>query len=304
MTVDLQAAAASHLAARRARGYRLADHDWLIRSFLDDLDRRGVRRITVAEALAFALQRPGRHQRWQMTRLRVIRDLARYVHELDPAAADLVPVGLIRARVSRRQPYLYSEEQVRSLLVAASALTPARFAVTMHVFIGLLSVTGLRAGEVVSLAVSDLDVHRQVLEVTGKYGKPRLVPLHPSTVDVLTGYLADRAAPGPLFVGARGARLNLGTAQRAFRALVDECKLPARPGCGTPRLHDFRHSMAVRSLLDAQRSDTDVDARVAVLADYLGHVDPACTYWYLHSTPELMAAVSERVAAFIPGAGR
>ena len=304
MTVDLRAAAASHLAARRARGYRLADHDWLIRSFLDDLKRRGRTRITVVDALAFASQRPGCQQRWQVTRLRVIRDLARYVHELDPAAADLVPVGLIRARVIRRQPYLYSDEQVRALLAAASALCPTQFAATMHVFIGLLSVTGLRAGEAVSLAVTDLDTRRQVLAVTGKYRKRRLVPLHPSTIDVLTDYLADRPATGPLFVGTRGGRLNLGTAQRAFRALVGECQLTPRPGCGTPRLHDFRHSMAVRSLLDAQRSDADVDARVTVLADYLGHVDPACTYWYLSSTPELMGAISERVAAFIPGAGK
>ncbi len=157
MTVDLRAAAVEHLAARRARGYRLADHDWLIRSFLDDLERRGTTRITVADALAFASQRPGCHQRWQVTRLRVIRDLARYVHDLDPASADLVPVGLIRARVIRRQPYLFSDEQVRALLAAASGLSPTRFAATMHVFIGLLSVTGLRAGEAVSLAVGDLD---------------------------------------------------------------------------------------------------------------------------------------------------
>ena len=230
MTVDLRAAAASHLAARRARGYRLADHDWLIRSCLDDLKRRGRTRITVVDALAFASQRPGCQQRWQVTRLRVIRDLARYVHELDPAAADLVPVGLIGARVIRRQPYLYSDEQVRALLAAASALCPTQFAATMHVFIGLLSVTGLRAGEAVSLAVTDLDTRRQVLAVTGKYRKRRLVPLHPSTIDVLTDYLADRPATGPLFVGTRGGRLNLGTAQRAFRALVGECQLTPPSG--------------------------------------------------------------------------
>lgn len=78
---------------------------------------------------------------------------------------------------------------------------------------------------------------------------------------------------------------------------MQQCGLPARPGCGPPRLHDFRHSFAVHSLTEALRSGSDVDARVAVLADYLGHVDPACTYWYLQASPELMRAVSERVAA-------
>lgn len=108
MTLDLHAAAADYLAARRARGYRLADHDWLLRSFLDDLERRGVTTITVADAVAFARWRPETNQRWHAQRLHVIGGLARYVHALDPAAAELVPAGLIRARVTRRHPYLYS----------------------------------------------------------------------------------------------------------------------------------------------------------------------------------------------------
>jgi hypothetical protein len=53
----------------------------------------------------------------------------------------------------------------------------------------------------------------------------------------------------------------------------------------------------VHSLTEAQRSGADVDACVAILADYLGHVDPACTYWYLEASPQLMAAVGERVTA-------
>jgi len=297
MSLDLRAAAADHLAARRARGYRLADHGWLIRSFLDDLQRRDVASITVADAVAFARCRPQTSQRWHAQRLHVIAGLAGYVHALDPAAAELVPAGLICARVTRRHPYLYSNEQIEALLAAASALSPPRRAATMSTFIGLLVVSGLRVGEAIALDVGDLDPDQRLLRVTGKYGKRRLVPLHPSTVEALTGYLAGRPADEPLFVGVRGNRLNANAARAVFGALVQECRLPARPGCGAPRLHDFRHSFAVHSLTEAQRSGADVDARVAILADYLGHVDPACTYWYLEASPQLMAAVSERVAA-------
>ncbi|MDQ2709409.1 MAG: tyrosine-type recombinase/integrase [Actinomycetota bacterium] len=241
MTLDLHAAAVGYLAARRARGYRLTDHDWLIRSFLDDLDRRGVTTITVVDALAFARWRPETSQRWHAQRLHVIADLARYVHALDPAAAELVPAGLIRARVTRRHPYLYSHEQIQALLAAASALSPPPLAATMSTLIGLLAVSGMRVGEVVALDVDALDTDRHVLAVTGKYGKRRLVPLHPSTVEVLISYLDGRGAGGPLFVGVRGARLNANTARAVFGALVRECRLQTRPGCGTPRLHDFRH---------------------------------------------------------------
>jgi len=297
MTLDLRAAAVDYLAARRARGYRLADHDWLIRSFLDDLQRRDVTTITVADAVAFARWRPDTTQRWHAQRLHVIAGLAGYLHALDPAAAELVPAGLIRARVTRRHPYLYSDEQIRALLAAASALSPPPLAATMSTLIGLLSVSGMRVGEAIALDVGDLDIDRRVLRVTGKYGKRRLVPLHPSTVEALTSYLAGRPPDGPLFVGVRGNRLNANAARAVFGALMQQCRLQAQPGCGAPRLHDFRHSFAVNSLTEAQRSGSDVDARVAVLAGYLGHVDPACTYWYLEASPQLMAAVCERVAA-------
>lgn len=297
MSLDLRAAAGDYLAARRARGYRLADHGWLIRSFLDDLERRGGTMITVADAVAFAQWPPEASRRWHAQRLHVIAGLAGYVHALDPAAAELVPAGLIRARVTRRHPYLYSDEQIQALLAAASALSPPPLAATMSTLIGLLAVSGLRSGEAIALDVGDLDTERRVLRVTGKYGKRRLVPLHPTAVEALTGYLAGRPADGPLLVGVRGGRLNANTARAVFGTLVQECGLLARPGCGAPRLHDFRHSFAVHSLTEAQRSGSDVDARVAVLADYLGHVDPACTYWYLEASPQLMAAVGERVAA-------
>ncbi len=75
MSLDLHAAAGDHLAARRARGYRLADHDWLIRSFLDDLTRRGGTTITVADAVAFA-RRPEPGPRWQAQQLHVIAGFA------------------------------------------------------------------------------------------------------------------------------------------------------------------------------------------------------------------------------------
>lgn len=296
MSLDLHAAAADYLAARRARGYRLADHDWLIRSFLDDLKRRGVATITVADAVAFARCRPQTSPRWHAQRLHVIAGLAGYVHALDPEAAELVPAGLIRARVTRRHPYLYSDEQIQALHAAASALSPPPLAATMSTLIGLLAVSGLRVGEAIALDVGDLDTDRRVLRVTGKYGKRRLVPLHPSTVEALTSYLAGRPADRPLLVGVRGNRLIANTARAVFGALVQECRLPARPGCGAPRLHDFRHSFAMHTLTEAQRSGADVDARVAVLADYLGHVDPTCTYWYLQASPQLMTAVGERVA--------
>ena len=298
MSVDLRHVAADYLNDRRARGYRLADHDWLIAAFLDGLDARGTTTITVDDAVAFAL-RPGTGQQWQAARLRAIRELAAHVHALDPAAAQLIPAGLIPAKATRRIPYLYSDEQIVALMSAAATLSPPPLAASMHTLIGLSAATGLRSGEAVALNIEDLYTDRGVMTVTGKHGKQRAIPLHPTTIEALTGYLQARRAPptGPLLVGAKGGRLNRNTARAAFRKVVDDCRLPARPGCETPRLHDLRHAFAVSSLIDAHRQGADVDARIAALATYLGHTNPANTYWYLTASPELMAIVSDRLTA-------
>jgi integrase/recombinase XerD len=165
----------------------------------------------------------------------------------------------------------------------------------MRILIGLLSVTGLRSGEAIGLDVSDLDASGLVLTVRGKLGRPRLVPLHSTSADHVAAYLGDRTS-GPLFVGGAGGRISRPTVDGAFRRLVSACQIPTQAGGRPPRLHDFRHTLAVDVLVDAHRQGLDVDARVAVLSTFLGHREPASTYWYLTASPELMAAVSDRMA--------
>lgn len=302
MSVDLRVAASDHLRDRRARGYVLADEDWLLGSFLDGLDERGQTTITVAAALTFATERAVATRGWQARKLRAVRGLATHVHALDPAAAELIPAGLIPSKTPRRIPYLYSQEQIVALMDAARALSPRMLGESMRTLIGLLAATGMRSGEAAALDVEDLDPDRRLLRVSGKNRRLRELPLHPTTVQALLDYLQLRAklAPptGALLIGAKGGRLNLNSARAAFRALVDDCRLPVAPGCRAPRLHDARHSFAVNTLIDAHRQGVDVDARIATLANYLGHVDPAHTYWYLTASPHLMQTVRERMAAW------
>ncbi len=302
MSVDLHLAAGDYLRDRRARGYILADEDWLLASFLDGLAARGQARITVASALAFATEHPDATPGWQARKLRAVRGLAVHVHALDPTAAQLIPAGLIPSKTPRRIPYLYSEQQIVALMNRALTLAPPMLAVSMHTLIGLLAATGMRSGEAAALDVEDLDTERHALLVTGKNRRVRRLPLHPTTVQALLDYQQLRAklAPptGPLLIGPKGGRLNLNTARAAFRTLVGDCRLPIPPGCRAPRLHDARHSFAVNTLIDAHEQGVDVDARIATLANYLGHADPSHTYWYLTASPQLMQTVHDRLTAW------
>jgi integrase len=173
--------------------------------------------------------------------------------------------------------------------------------------IGLIAAAGLRTSEALTLDCSDVNLVKNTIRVTGKYGKIRMLPVHQSTVDALASYLYHSrrqltGTPGlSFFVTADGTRPRADSIRKAFRRLCVQCHLPMRPGDARPRLLDLRHSFATASLLQAYRDGVDIDAHVAALATYLGHVSPASTYWYLSSSPELFTLVAERLAAHQEG---
>jgi len=85
--------------------------------------------------------------------------------------------------------------------------------------------------------------------------------------------------------------------ESTFRLLRQRVGLRPRPGSNPPRLHDLRHSFAVHTMLDAYRSGGNPTECVSALATYLGHADPAASYWYLSAAPELLALAAQRLQA-------
>ena len=300
---DLRASAREYLAWRRAMGYRLSRHDGLIGQFLDYLADRQEPRITVEHALAWACQPGGVRPRWHSARLAAIRGFAAHVHAENAEVAELIPAGLLPSRVVRAVPYLYTPVQLASLINRARTLRPAVRGLTLATVIGLMAATGVRIGEALALDTTSLDVAGATLAVSGKYGKQRRIPVHPSTTAALTSYLrTSRSLAGSpqdqaLFVTVNATRPLAGNVEKAFRALTTACQLPPGTGNNPPRLHDLRHAFAVNTLIDAHRAGADVDARIAALATYLGHVSPTSTYWYLTASPELLDLVHDRVEA-------
>ena len=294
--VDVRVEAARYMEQRRARGFKLVDEGVLLAGFAEVVHAGGGR-VTVNDAVAFATRRADVVSRTtQARRLGVIRGFVEWLRASDPTAADPIPPALICGTYQRKNPYLYSLRQVEQLMNAARQL-PTRFvADAMGMLIGLLYVTGLRSGEAFALDTTDFDANRLVLRVHGKLDRHRLVPVHPTTAERLNAYCAGRTS-GPLFVGRDGRRIAPTTLHVAFRCLVATCALAAQPGTRPARLHDFRHTLAVDTLVDALRRGLDVDARLAVLSTFLGHADAHSTYWYLTASPELMSVVSDRMAA-------
>lgn len=307
---ELDELVADYLRVRRALGYKLNDAEYVLGRFVAYLHDHDAQRVTVEHALGFATARPGASRRWQALRLSAVRCFARWAHCVDPDI-EVPPARLLPARPTRVAPYIYTEDEINALLDAAGLLRPALRAATFRTMIGLMVATGIRTGEVVDLDIASLDPQSQTLTVKGKYDKIRMLPLHATVVDALTGYLHQRdrllpaaAACPALLISSRGTRLRPANVQQIFRGLVQQAGLrPASSSC-RPRPHDLRHTFAVSTMLDAYRSGADPAVVLPVLSTWLGHTEPRDSYWYLSGTAELLAAATERLETRVGLDGR
>jgi integrase/recombinase XerD len=203
---------------------------------------------------------------------------------------------LIPFRQRRRPPFIYSDADITALTAQTRRVIrePLR-AATYEALIGLFSATGLRASEAIKLDRADIDWSEGVLLVReSKFNKSRYVPVHDSSLQALQHYARrrDELCPNPgeesFFVSLHGTRLMLCVIDKTFRLLCNSSGV----GAGAtllPRVHDLRHTLAVKSLLGWYRDGVNVQARLPALSTYLGHRNPAYTYHYLSAAPELLA---------------
>jgi integrase len=292
-----------YLALRRALGFRLVEAEALLTGFVTFLEQRGATVITTSLAVEWATQPRHTQPGWWAYRLSAARLFAEHVRGVDPRtevpARDLLP-----RRVQRVAPYLYSDGDIERLIRAARLLPYPLMARTYATLMGLLAVTGMRVGETIRLDRDDIDWKHGILTIHGsKFGKSRQIPLHGTTVDALAEYDRDRDRLGPrprvpsFFLslrGTRGTRLIYKNVQHVFHRLVLQAGIGRTDHRG-PRIHDLRHTFAVRTLLGWHRTRGDVARSMPLLSTYLGHGDPVSTYWYLSSTPQLLAVAAQRL---------
>jgi integrase len=298
---SLRSALARYIGIRQGLGYKYTGPAQRLSDFVTFMEQQGADVITTKLALSWATLPPDRHPSWSI-RLTDVRCFARHVVHIDPRT-EVPPVDVLPP-LRRAKPYIYSDAEVTALLSAALQLPPShglrRW--TYHCFFGLIAVTGLRHSEALHLRRDDVDLNDGILTVhETKFGKSRLVPLHPTTIDTLVNYAERRDAHLGLqgseyfFVAERGGRLLHQYVHRVFWRLSRQIGI-RRPGeRNGPRIHDLRHRFAVQTLLNWYRAGEDVEQQMPVLSTYLGHAYVRDTYWYLSSCPELMEHAARRL---------
>lgn len=292
-----------YLRLRRGLGFKLGGYDNPLASFAAYVEAAGTGTVTAELAEAWAWQPAGIKPITASYRIGWVRGFARYLHAIDPAH-EIPPPGMLSVPRRRPAPYLFSREDVLRVLASARKLRPPLHAATYETLFGLLAATGMRVGEALALTRRDVALVDGVLTIRhAKFNRMRLVPLHPSTTDALRRYALAR---DHLCRDPRTDRffhldhvLVRRDAERVFLQITTQLGL--RTDTVHPRIHDLRHTFAVRTLTDWQRDGTDVHAMLPVLSTYLGHIEPKNTYWYLSATPELMQLAADRLEQHFGG---
>jgi len=299
-----------YLALRRAAGFKLDGTESRLRRFVRFAEEQGDSHVRVDTAVAWAGTAQSPHERH--VRLQELAIFARHLRAED-TQHEVPPTQVFTDKRHQRLPHIYSDEDVRRLLDAAGnrQRRPGdSTGETYRTLLGLIAATGIRTGEALNLCMRDVTERTLVIRET-KCRKSRLVPVHETTAAQLAAYRDRwRIAAGPddpFFVLSTGKRLRKNQVNKVFRQLTDKLGLttPGEEGrYPGPRIHDLRHTFAVRSLESCPEGRSEIRQHMLALSTYLGHVSVASTYWYLHVTPQLMTDIADASEAWLMGGDR
>jgi integrase/recombinase XerD len=292
-----------YLRLRRTAGFKLESAEYLLRSFAHFAATRREQFIRAQTAIDWAALGPSLAQR--DARLKAICRFARHLRAEDHRH-ELPPATYFGYRKKRPVPHIYSLSDINCLIAAALRLRPkGRLALrpqTYATLLALLATTGLRISEALGLRYSDLTADGLLIRET-KFRKTRLVPLHDTAKVGLDHYLTQRRQLGStddhLFIGDHGRALPYQAVHSTFKTVLRKANLWPAPGRQHPRLHDLRHTFAVRALQVSPSGRTRVNQHMVALSTYLGHVNIYATYWYLEAAADLLRDIADLGEAFM-----
>ena len=299
-----------YLNERRQLGFELVSPGRTLMSFahyVDDQQHQGPLTVELMARWARYEARPHATPLTWARRLKRLRPFARYLRQFEPRT-EVPDVSNFAPIPQRLAPHIYREEEIVALLAAAHALTPSGSLrpATFETLFGLIASAGLRISEATGLLDADVDLKRSMLTVRqSKFSKSRQLPLHATTVEALRRYRHKRNRylrachpMPPFFASMRGTALSSTQVHRVFAQLREQLGWIYRGAHHAPRIHDLRHTFAVRRVILWHQQDIDIDQAMLALSTYMGHVKISTTYWYLTAVPELMALAAEKFDRF------
>ncbi len=300
----------SYLKIRRNLGYSLSTSERVLKRFVSFLEMKNEHYITTDLFLQWKQVFGIASKSTWADRLSMVRLFASWLKCLD-SRHEVPPQSLIHHCRKRKPPYIYTDAEIKNIIEAAGRLQSRNGfrEITYPAFFGLVSVTGLRISEAISLNNKDVDLKDGIITVHyGKNGNNRILPVTECTKNHLKEYTIKRDrffgnTPEPFFVSDNGFRLTDCAARYNFAAVgkmigLRSEQLYNKHGLG-PRIHDLRHTFAVKVMKNWYQEGKNIDKEMLKLVTYLGHTKPANTYWYIEAVPELLTLASLRVENYL-----
>jgi len=288
---------------KRACGYRYDECAGSLRRFDAYLCRQGLQQVELPRALVspWLAKQPHEAGKTQHVRINMVRQFALYMQRLG-LPVDVPDQGTGAKQSKSFLARVLTHDEVRRLLDAADRIEPMASTHLRHLvlpeLLRVLYGCGLRLEEALSLRIRDVDLLQGVLHINDtKFRKDRLVPPARALVVRLQNYaasLGSRPEDDYFFPSPRGGQLDNGTVYRNYRELLQRSHIGHGGRGEGPRLHDLRHTFAVHTLLRWYREGADLQARLPVLATYLGHASIEGTQHYLQMTAELYPEIVSR----------
>ncbi|MCC6145032.1 MAG: tyrosine-type recombinase/integrase [Candidatus Hydrogenedentes bacterium] len=311
---------ASYLELKRAVGFKGKNIEKILRLF----DRFLARRFPNTSDLSLPILEAWLTEPATLTaatrqlRLTTVRQLCLYRRRRLPDAyvPDRQNAWKIWPRRLRYKPHIFTIDEIKRLLRAALKLSPYRDnphrAQTFFNLLLLLYGTGMRISEAHALRVGDVNWAEGTLLIReSKFFKTRLVPVKRDLLESLQGYQTlcglakgTNSLDRPFFQRERGRTYGLEGLQKVGIHLLRSAAIkPTTPRVG-PRLHDLRHTFAVRCIERWYAEGRDVQNLLPRLATYMGHKDLRSTQYYLTITDVILRHASDRFErACAPGRG-
>jgi integrase len=285
-----------YVSLQRSLGYKFDEQARSLLQFAEYAVARGDSFIRVERVLAWAALTPSAPRR--RTLIARVRQFAHAMraedarHEVPPRECE----G--HAKAVRKPPYIYTTDDIDRIMQSARQMpTSGRIATeTLATLMGLLVSTGLRISEALALECQDVSIDGLLIRKS-KHGKSRFIPLHETTQVAVGRYLDERARrpvyTQAVFVSSTGQALIYTTVLATFRRLLAHAGLRSLESSSGPRIHDLRHTFAVRSLEQCRHDRYVVARHMVALSNYLGHTNVTDTYWYLEATPIIMGNIAK-----------
>lgn len=295
-----------YIAYKRKLGFQLCRDERELLNFAKHTDESGhTGPVTVELIVKWACLPKNTSQSYPAYRVGIARRFAKYQAIFFPEA-EIPPLRILGPGYRRTEPYIYSQQQISTLLKACMQLTPVDGLRprTYATLFGLLACTGLRVSEALNLSRNDVDLaNGLILIAETKFRKSRLVPLEPSASRALGEYAEFRDQQYPIaksnkfFLSEKGSSLSYDAVDYNFVKLRKKLGWCTKGKCA-PRIQDMRHTFACRRLLLWYEQGEEINNVIYHLSTYLGHVKVSNTYWYLTGVPELFAVAVKKFEKF------